>query len=326
MLLAAVSENVSKNIKHMVFFILLIYVLIFLCSILFVSLRLLGFKINMFRATTCVIFFHLCLYCYGYINRFFIRTTHYSVGTEKNINMKVVFVSDVHIGAVGSSTKFLERMVRVINEQNADLVLFGGDIMETKVRHFDSSSYAQVFRKIEAKLGVYAVLGNHEYYMGRSNVEEIVTFLREGCGMQVLLDEHALVGTNLLLVGRLDGGHNRIAMRKKISEILKNVDVADNFLLVLDHSPKYFSEAMANGADLQLSGHTHNGQMFPFNLLVKFFYEKPYGRLERLNSTLLVSSGVGTWGPPIKVFSKPEVVVVDIGKSKDEGSGVEKIK
>jgi predicted MPP superfamily phosphohydrolase len=144
--------------------------------------------------------------------------------------------------------------------------------------------------------------------------------MTENCGMQVLLDEFLPIGKNLLLIGRLDGGHNRIKMRRRISEILKNADTTGNFLLLLDHNPRYFDEAVENGIDLQLSGHTHNGQMFPFNLLVRFLYEKSYGRLEKANSILLVSSGVSTWGPPIKVFSKPEVVVVNISKTTRENN------
>jgi predicted MPP superfamily phosphohydrolase len=223
---------------------------------------------------------------------------------------------------VGSSTKLLKKIVKVINDQRADLVLFGGDIVETKINQIDSLEYAKLLRGLESKLGVYAILGNHEYFTGRTNLARILEFLTKGCGMRVLLDESVVIGKNLLLVGRVDGGYDRIVFRKKVADILAKTNRDGKFSILLDHNPKYFDEAVANNMDLQLSGHTHNGQMFPFNLLIKFLYEKPYGRLEKSKSTLLVSSGVGTWGPPIKVFSKPEVVVVTIekpeGKKKKE--------
>jgi predicted MPP superfamily phosphohydrolase len=212
----------------------------------------------------------------------------------------------------------LKKIVGVINAQKADLVLLGGDTVETKVDYFDSLKYAELLKGIESKLGTYAILGNHEYYTGRTNLNRILEFLRKECGMRVLLDELVHIEGNLVLAGRVDGGYDRTVTRKKVSELLEKVGGADSFLLLLDHNPKYFDEAVVNNVDLQLSGHTHNGQMFPFNLFVKFLYEKPYGMLKKLNSTLLVSSGVGTWGPPVKVFSKPEVVVIEIKKSIDK--------
>jgi predicted MPP superfamily phosphohydrolase len=317
MLFLAISERVHKNAKHVVFFVLLIYVFIFLCFVFLILLRLFGIRINMFKTTVYVIFMHFCLYCYGFVNKLFIRPTFYEIRTEKDVNMRIVFVSDVHIGAVGSTVKLTRKIIDVINAQEADLVLFGGDTIETKVSYIDSLKYAELFRGIRSRLGVYAILGNHEYYMGRINMEKILKFLIEGCGMRVLLDESVSIDKNLLLLGRLDGGHSRIMGRKRVEEIMADAAGTDgSFRLLLDHNPKYFDEAVANGVDLQLSGHTHNGQMFPFNLLVKFIYEKPYGRLEKSGSVLIVSSGVSTWGPPIKICSKPEVVVVNIvGKS-----------
>ncbi|MDR1494470.1 MAG: metallophosphoesterase [Rickettsiales bacterium] len=318
MLVLATSESVHRNIKHLVFFVLLIYMLIFLCFVCTMPLRLFWPRINVFKTTCSVLLIHFFLYCYGYVNKFFIRPTYYSIKTEKNVNLKVVFISDLHLGAVGTSTKLLKKIVGVINAQKADLVLLGGDTVETKVDYFDSLKYAELLKGIESKLGTYAILGNHEYYTGRTNLNRILEFLRKECGMRVLLDELVHIEGNLVLAGRVDGGYDRTVTRKKVSELLEKVGGADSFLLLLDHNPKYFDEAVVNNVDLQLSGHTHNGQMFPFNLFVKFLYEKPYGMLKKLNSTLLVSSGVGTWGPPVKVFSKPEVVVIEIKKSIDK--------
>ncbi|MDR2778058.1 MAG: metallophosphoesterase [Rickettsiales bacterium] len=310
MLALAVSENVHRNVKHLVYFILLIHVFIFMCFITLSFLKIIGVKINMFRATFYILIFNFCLYFCGFINKFLIRRTNYSIITEKNINLRIAFISDLHLGAAWSSARLLEKIVSVINDSKSDLVLLGGDIIEAKLNLQNSQKYAEIISSLKSKLGTYAILGNHEYYIG--NVEKIIDFLEKECSIRVLLDEFLKIGENLILIGRTDGGHRRAAIRKNMDKIIGDVKNGNNFLLVLDHSPKYFNEAVLNGVDLQLSGHTHNGQFFPFNLLVKFFYEKPYGKLEKQGSTLITSSGVGTWGPPIKLFSKPEVMVVDI--------------
>jgi predicted MPP superfamily phosphohydrolase len=253
------------------------------------------------------------MYFCGFVNKFVIRYTNYSIINEKNISIRIAFISDLHLGAAWSSVGLLRKIVRVINNSNPDLILLGGDIIEAKLDFENSKKYAEIISALRAKLGVYAILGNHEYYIG--NVERIVDFLERKCGLRVLQDESLRIDQNLVVIGRKDGGHRRVAIRKNINKIIGTERNRNDFLLMLDHNPKYFDEAVASGVDLQLSGHTHNGQFFPFNLFVKFFYEKPYGKLEKQQSTLVVSSGVGTWGPPVKLFSKPEVVVIDINNN-----------
>jgi predicted MPP superfamily phosphohydrolase len=264
----------------------------------------------MFKATVYILIFNVCLYFCGFINKFLVRYTNYSIVTEKNVDLRIAFISDLHLGAAWSSAKLLKKIVNTINSSNPDLILLGGDIIETKLDFNNSQEYSEIIGGLKARLGVYSILGNHEYYIG--NVEKIINFLEGKCGIRVLLDEFLKVDQNLVLIGRKDGGHNRAIIRNSIDRIIGSLENKNDFLLLLDHNPKYFDEAVSNGIDLQLSGHTHNGQLFPFNLFVKFFYEKPYGRLEKQNSILIVSSGVGTWGPPVKLFSKPEVVVLDI--------------
>lgn len=310
MLALAISENVHRSIKHLVYFILLIQTFIFMCFIALSLLRIIGIKVNMFQTTKYLLVFNLFLYFCGFINKFFIRYTNYSIITEKNVNLRIAFISDLHLGAAWSSARLLRKIVNTINDSGADLILLGGDIIEAKLDLQNSQKYAEIISSLRAKFGVYAILGNHEYYIG--DIGKIVDFLEKDCAVRVLLDEFLRIDQNLILIGREDGGHNRVAIRNSIDKIIGTSKNKNDFLLMLDHNPKYFNEAVSRGIDLQLSGHTHNGQLFPFNLLVKFFYEKPYGKLKKQNSTLLVSSGVGTWGPPVKLFSKPEVLVVEI--------------
>jgi predicted MPP superfamily phosphohydrolase len=281
-----------------------------MCFIALSLLRIIGIKVNMFQTTKYLLVFNLFLYFCGFINKFFIRYTNYSIITEKNVNLRIAFISDLHLGAAWSSARLLRKIVNTINDSGADLILLGGDIIEAKLDLQNSQKYAEIISSLRAKFGVYAILGNHEYYIG--DIGKIVDFLEKDCAVRVLLDEFLRIDQNLILIGREDGGHNRVAIRNSIDKIIGTSKNKNDFLLMLDHNPKYFNEAVSRGIDLQLSGHTHNGQLFPFNLLVKFFYEKPYGKLKKQNSTLLVSSGVGTWGPPVKLFSKPEVLVVEI--------------
>lgn len=283
-----------------------------LVSFLFIDiLTLFRIRINKFYATLFILTSALVVAIYGYINRSFIRITNYKLDTNKNVKLRIAFLSDVHIGAIGINEKILNKIVEKINEVKPDILLFGGDIIEAKIDD-KIRNYCKILSKAKARFGSYGVLGNHEFYVGAT--ENIIKILEKEANIKMLNDDFVLIDNDILLVGRQDRSYSYISgkERKTIEEIVGTKNNRYKYNIVVDHNPKYFDDAVENNFNLQLSGHTHNGQFFPFNLIVKLSYEKAYGLLKKLNSILIVSSGAGTWGPPIKVFSKPEIVVIDL--------------
>ena len=231
-------------------------------------------------------------------------------GLEKT---RLVMVSDIHLGTVIRNSRLL-KIVERINSQRPDLVLLVGDVVDEDVSTVAEQNMVRSFRKLHPPFGVFAVTGNHEYFSG---VKEAVQYLEES-GITVLQDEAVKVAAGIYLVGRKDLMENRMgAGRKPLKEILQGVDPQFPVIL-LDHQPFHLQEAMENKVDLQLSGHTHHGQIFPFNFITRQVYEKSWGYLRKGNTQYYVSCGVGTWGPPVRLGNRPEIVVIDLFFRKPE--------
>ena len=227
---------------------------------------------------------------------------------------RIVFMSDLHIGSADITPGKLEKWVEKVNAFNPDLVLFGGDVLDGSKKPFEDEKYEDIFHKIKAKSGVYGVLGNHEYY-GEGVKEAVEIF--EGAGIRTLRDQSVKIeDLNISLIGRDDTlmggfGGEHVKETRRVDYLMAQVP-KDDYKIVISHNPIRFDEAVAAGADLQLSGHTHAGQLFPANIIVKFIYEKPYGLLEKKNSKLYTTSGFGSWGPPIRIFTRSEIVFITI--------------
>jgi predicted MPP superfamily phosphohydrolase len=245
----------------------------------------------------------------GYWNADNPAVSTYQVNIDKkagNLNgLNVVMVSDIHLGSAGHSG-LLDKTVDKINSLNPDIVLFDGDVIDEKVEPFIRNNYAADFAKIKAKYGMYAVTGNHEYYGGDAN--KFIGLFRQA-GVNVLMDESVKVADSFYLVGRVDRTAVRYTgtKRKTLDDIMQNVD-KNLPVLVMDHQPGSLQEAEAAGADLQFSGHTHKGQLFPGNLITKRIYELDWGYMKKGNFQVIVSSGLGTWGPPFRTGSRSEIV------------------
>lgn len=310
-IILCMKQNTTRPVKYLSYMFLFFVIFMLISFLLGDILVLFRIRINKFYATLFTLIFAIIVAIYGYINRSFIRVTNYRLDTNKNVKLKIAFLSDIHIGAIGTNEKILNRIVERINEIKPDVLLFGGDIVEAKIDD-EIRNYCKILSKAKAKFGSYGVLGNHEFYVGA--IENIIKVLEKEANIKMLNDDFVLINNDIILVGRQDSSYSYISgkERKTIGEIVGTEDNRYKYKIVVDHNPKYFDDTVKNNFDLQLSGHTHNGQFFPFNLVVKLSYEKAYGLLKKLNSILIVSSGAGTWGPPVKVLSKPEIVVVDL--------------
>ncbi len=219
--------------------------------------------------------------------------------------LHAVMVSDVHLGTIVKNGQ-LVKMVDMVNSLKPDIVLFAGDVIDESVEPFVEQQMADSFRRLQSRYGVYAVLGNHEYIGGHA--EEVVQYLREA-GVQVLRDQYVKVAGSFYLAGRDDSSRERFGAgkRKDLAALLSGVDRRAP-LILLDHQPTDLENAQIQGVDLQLSGHTHLGQMFPNQLITGRMYEDDWGLLRKGNLQVIVSSGFGTWGPPIRLGNSPEVV------------------
>jgi len=215
--------------------------------------------------------------------------------------LKVVGVSDFHLG-VANDKKRLEQYVKLINEQHPDLILIAGDLIDNNVLPLEKERMWEILNNLKAPLGVYFCMGNHEYMVG---VEESMNFLRK-TGMNILIDSSVVINESIQIIGRDD--LQRRSNRKSLKELVKDTDSSLPIFLI-DHEPYHLYEAEESGIDLQFSGHTHNGQIFPGNLIVKLMYELEYGYMKRGNTHYYVSSGLGLWGPPFRIATKSEVVV-----------------
>ena len=226
--------------------------------------------------------------------------------TMKSLNIAVA--SDIHLGTIVCKSK-LERIVERINSLNPDLVLLPGDVVDEDIGPVIRNNLGETLRKIQSKYGVVAITGNHEYIGG---VEPACKYLVEH-GITMLRDASLKIGDGLYVVGREDISIRGFTgkTRKPLSELMKDVDKSYPIIL-MDHQPFRLEEAETNGIDLQLSGHTHHGQLWPFNFIAKKVYELSWGYKKKGNTHYYVSCGVGTWGPPVRTGNRPEILNIKL--------------
>lgn len=243
----------------------------------------------------------------GFINALTPRVTTLRLMIPKKSSqisaMSIAVASDIHLGTIVCKAR-LERIVEKINELNPDLVLLPGDVVDEDLGPVVQQNLGETLRKIQSRLGVIAITGNHEYIGG---VERACQYLAEH-GITVLRDE-AVTIDSMYLIGREDRSIKQFTgkRRKTLQELMASVD-KNHPVILMDHQPFQLDEAVNSGVDLQISGHTHHGQLWPFNFVTKKVYELSWGYEKRGETHFYVSSGVGTWGPPVRTGNRPEIV------------------
>ncbi len=221
---------------------------------------------------------------------------------------RAVLVSDIHLGITISNGR-LSRLVELINRQKGDAVLMAGDIFDEDLGPVIRNNLGDLLRNLQAGQGVYAVLGNHEFY---GNADAAVKYLRDH-RITVLRDSLAVLPSGITIAGREDLAGRQILRKERmpLRELLAAADTSKPVIL-MDHQPYDLSAVAGHPVDLQVSGHTHHGQLWPFHLITGALFEisKGYGRIG--NTHFYVSPGVGTWGPPIRTSGRPEIIVLEI--------------
>jgi predicted MPP superfamily phosphohydrolase len=215
--------------------------------------------------------------------------------------LKVVFAADFHLGE-RTAAGFMKRFVNLANAQKPDVVLIGGDVFEGDRRNQVSEEREAEFRRLRATYGVFGVLGNHERY-GRDWTDSFAK-----AGIRLLQDEVVRVDEAFILAGRKDA---RFRNRMSVQELLGGTP-DDLPVILLDHRPTDLENASRSIADIQLSGHTHHGQLFPANLVTQHLYELDWGYKKKRNTHIFVTSGIQLWGPPVRTVGSSEMLVIDV--------------
>lgn len=267
-----------------------------------------------------------CLY--GIFNARNIKVNEYSVTVNKSCgsdkHLKAVLVADLHMGyAIG--VDHITNMVEKINQQDADIVIIAGDIFDNSYDGMDDPEGIKAqLRSIKSKYGVYAVYGNHDIdekiLMGftfdwggkQLHSEKMTNFMKE-CNIKLINDESVLINDEFYLVGRRDTDKpgTEDGTRAEISELTKDLDKTKP-IFVLSHEPDELQKTADAGADIDFSGHTHDGQLFPGNLTIGLFWENTCGMIKKDNMYSIVTSGVGVYGTFMRVGTDAEICSVDI--------------
>lgn len=249
---------------------------------------------------------------YGIYNATQIKTVSYNVQLNKTIDdMNIVLISDLHLGAVNSEQR-LETIVTKINELKPDLVCIAGDIFNDDYNDIhDPDRAIDLLRSINATYGVYGSLGNHD---GGNTFDRMIDFL-DRSEIKLLNDEYVIIDERLALFGRIDpspiGGFGELK-RGDVSDTIAALD-SNLPIVVMDHTPSNLDQ-YGDTVDLILSGHTHKGQLFPGSLITNAIFEVDYGHYKRNETSphVIVSSGAGTWGMPMRVGTHNEVVSINL--------------
>ncbi len=246
----------------------------------------------------------------GYLNASNPAIKKLNININKNAgvlkSLKIVMASDIHLGTI-INRKRSKKIVGMINTLEPDIILLPGDVVDEDIESVVKQNCGEDLRALRAKYGVYAITGNHEYIGG---VEPSVEYLTEH-GLIELRDRTVKIADSFYIVGREDRASNGFAgiLRKPLNQLLEGVDKSLP-LILMDHQPVKLEEAENDGIDLQLSGHTHHGQLWPFNFITKKLYEVSMGYKQKGNTHYYVSCGVGSWGPPIRTGNRPEIVQI----------------
>ncbi len=302
------------------------FMLYFFISVLLIDVvRLLNWKFDFFPAliknnyeTTkqitllVVVILSSLIVLYGFINTRMLSVKNLKIKLPKGksalTNLNAVMVADVHLSPINGE-KLLQDIAAKINSLKPDIVFIAGDLVDDKAKILKDRGIGPALKTIKSKYGVYAINGNHEFINGYKQADKFM----ENFGIILLRDTSVLVGDGFYVIGRDDRSIKQFTgqERKNLDIIMQETDKQYPKIL-MDHTPFGLNEAENNGIDLQLSGHTHNGQLFPANLITKMIYEVSWGYLRKGNTQYYVTCGVGTWGPPVRTGSKTEIVNIKI--------------
>ena len=229
-------------------------------------------------------------------------------GEGKLNELNIVAASDLHLSPIDGE-RLLSKIIDKMNSLNPDIILLSGDIVDDKAEILEQRKIGESFKKLNPKYGIYTINGNHEFI---NEVEASVKYA-EHLGMKVLRDNYVLIDSSFYVIGREDSTMFQFTgkHRNTLKQIIESINT-NHSIILLDHTPYKLEEAQNNNIALQLSGHTHHGQIWPANIITNMIYEVSWGYKKKGNTHYYVTSGAGTWGPPVRTGSKSEIVNIKI--------------
>src|SRR5690554_663654 len=280
-------------------------------TVLMINLSILLIFRRVFRITTTIsLILILVLSGLALLNNIKSPTIReYDIHSEKlsdeTDGFRIVLVSEFHL--IGrTSKKRLENKLQIINQLDPDLVVIAGDLIDEpfdRVSHLLSS-----FRLLHSTHGTYSVPGNHDYYQGIDSYHSFT----QAAEIYNLYNTNSRLTDEIVIAGVIDktAGVKGTGF-PDVGKAMEKIEPED-FIIFVSHQPLYNDEALGLGADLLLAGHTHGGQIPPLTLFIKLRFQYPYGLYERDGSLIYTTSGISTWGPPMRLFSRNEIVVFNL--------------
>lgn len=246
----------------------------------------------------------LGLVCLAVYNAYVPNVLHYQIQLDKPIKpLKIGVASDFHLGKLFGA-KQLDKLADIMQREKVDLILLPGDIMDDNVEYYLKENMQPHLAKLTAPLGVYATMGNHDLFGHQTEIRREI----EKAGITLLWDQTITLNNQLVIIGRND---DLVKDRPTAEQLLAQVDTRLPVFL-LDHRPTEILKHSALPIDLQVSGHAHNGQIFPANLITKMMYDLSYGHRKIGQGHYFVTSGFGFWGIPMRLGSQSEVLIIEV--------------
>jgi predicted MPP superfamily phosphohydrolase len=268
-------------------------------------------QIMRFRLGLIVISIASVVIIAGHINALWINVKQIPLTIHKKVSgtpeVKILMASDIHLGALIGERRE-KRLLEIVREQKPDLVLLCGDLVDGEIAPVLRKNLGRHIQEIKTPLGVYAILGNHEYIGG---IDKTLPYLKS-INIKVLIDDTVTLSNGIQLIGRNDRSGSRMnGGLKSLDQLLAGIDNSKP-VIVMNHQPFNLDEVAKANVDLHLSGHTHNGQLWPFNYITEAIFELSWGLMKKGNTNFYVSSGFGSWGPTVRIGNRPEVVVFNL--------------
>lgn len=248
----------------------------------------------------------------GHINAWYPAVINKDITINKKAgsrsHLKVAAISDIHLGTIIGPRK-TAKLVNEVNSLKPDIILLVGDVIDEAIKPVINQNLGKALSQLNAPLGVWAVPGNHEYIGG---VDVALEYLKDH-KINILADSTAFIDSSFYLAGRDDKSKNMILnqQRATISQLMANVDTQYP-VIVMNHQPSDFDETAASGCDIHLSGHTHYGQLWPLGYITDKVFELARGYMKKGDTHFFVSTGFGTWGPPVRTGNRPEIIVINL--------------
>jgi len=282
------------------------------------------FRLSMPVKRTGYLIALFALFATGVYSALIPKTTHYNIHLNKASNLeklRIVQLTDIHINEY-TGRRYIERLVERTNALQPDLVVITGDTLDNQLKPYLDQNLAPLFAQLNAKYGVVAVFGNHEYYgiarMPDNSMSDVLGAFKAGQLVMLQDSRWQLPNSNIVIIGRDDYAAYLIGkQRESLDSLLKNINTQHDITILLDHQPYNLAEAANANIDIMFSGHTHGGQIFPGTLIVNKMYQNPVGLYQQQRESgqtfsSIVSQGYGLWGPPIRLMTRAEIVVADI--------------